>query len=153
MRRIASILILFALTACSVCKCPPVERRDSVRVEYRERVVHDTATVEVTKEVEKIVTRDTVSHLENSWASSDAMVSRGLLHHSLESKPRYIRIPVEVMVHDTLIIERSAKVVEVEVEKELTWWQKTRIGAFWWLLWAVVLLLVWTFRKRIFKIW
>lgn len=40
----------------------------------------------------------------------------------------------------------------VEVEKPLSWWRKWQIGAFWWLVGAVVLLLLWTFRKFIFKI-
>ena len=45
----------------------------------------------VEKEVEKIVTRDTVSHLENSWAKSDAVVSDGFLSHSLESIPQIVK--------------------------------------------------------------
>lgn len=40
----------------------------------------------------------------------------------------------------------------VEVEKPLSGWRKWQIGAFWWLCGAVVLLLLWTFRKFIFKI-
>ena len=40
----------------------------------------------------------------------------------------------------------------VEVEKSLSGWRKWQIGAFWWLCGAVVLLLLWTFRKFIFKI-
>ena len=40
----------------------------------------------------------------------------------------------------------------VEVEKPLSWWRKWQIGAFWWLCGAVALLLLWTFRKFIFKI-
>lgn len=48
---------------------------------------------------------------------------------------------------DSVSVER---VKEVKVEKPLSWWQKFRIGAFWWLLGAVVALLLWTFRKLIF---
>ncbi len=47
-------------------------------------------------------------------------------------------------VHDTTA-------VEVKVEKNLSWSQRTKIGAFPWLLLAVLGLLVWTFRKWIFK--
>ena len=147
-----SLIVLFlalALTSCGICK-PKVVYRDSIRVEYRDRIIHDTATFEVTKEVEKIVTRDTVSHLENSWAKSDALVSEGFLHHSLESIPQIIKVPYEVVVTDTLIVE---KITEPEyIEKPLTWWQRFRQGAFWWLLGGVVILLLWTFRKLIFKI-
>lgn len=48
---------------------------------------------------------------------------------------------------DSVAVER---IKEVKVEKPLSWWQKFRIGAFWWLLGSVVLLLLWTFRKLIF---
>jgi len=40
----------------------------------------------------------------------------------------------------------------VEVEKPLSGWRKWQICAFWWICGAVVLLLLWTFRKFIFKI-
>ena len=144
-------VMVIGFSECCVCKPQPVQK-DSVRIEYRDRVIYDTATVEVTKEVEKIVTRDTVSHLENTWASSDAMVSEGFLHHSLESKPRYIKVPVEVTVTDTLIIEHSATIIEKEVEKPLSWWQTTRIGAFWWLVGGIIISLVWIFRKPLLAI-
>lgn len=48
-------------------------------------------------------------------------------------------------VHDTTA-------VEVKVEKSLSWSQKAKIGAFPWLLLAVVGCLLWIFRKWIFKI-
>jgi len=49
------------------------------------------------------------------------------------------------------IVERhDTTAVQVKVEKPLSWSQKARIGAFPWLLLAVLALGVWTFRKRIF---
>ena len=48
-------------------------------------------------------------------------------------------------VHDTTS-------VEVKVEKPLTWAQKAKIGAFPWLLGAVVLALLWIFRKPLLKL-
>ena len=143
------LFIMSTVPSCCVCKkCPP--QKDSVRVEYRDRIIHDTTTFTVEKEIEKIVTRDTSSHLENSWAKSDALVSEGFLHHSLESVPQIIKVPYEVVVTDTLIIE---KLTEPQyVEKPLTWWQRFRQDAFWWLTGGIILLLLWTFRKLIFKI-
>jgi len=144
------------LVGCSVLFCtgcsPRIVEKVVTQIEYRDRVVHDTATVEIPVEVEKIVTKDTVSHLENTYAKSDAVVSEGFLHHSLESIPQYIKVPVEVHVTDTLYKEAQIIEKEVEVEKPLSWWQSFEIGAFWWLLGAVALLLLWTFRKWIFKI-
>ena len=50
---------------------------------------------------------------------------------------------------DSVFVERE-KIVEVE--KPLSVWRKWQIGAFWWLCGVVVLLLLWIFRKFIFKI-
>lgn len=50
---------------------------------------------------------------------------------------------------DSVAVERE-KIVQVE--KPLSAWRTFKIGAFWWLLGAVVLLLLWTFRKLIFKL-
>lgn len=141
-----AFLLVLCLASCS----PRVITKTETVIEYRDRIVTDTAVVEIPVEVEKIVTRDTTSHLENTYAKSDAMVSEGFLHHSLESIPQYIRVPVEVHVTDTLYKEAEIHTETVEVEKPLSWWQKFRMDAFWWLLGAVVLLLLWTFRKLIF---
>ena len=142
--------LVFLLVLCLASCSPRVITETETVIEYRDRIVTDTAVVEIPVEVEKIVTRDTTSHLENTYAKSDAMVSEGFLHHSLESIPQYIKVPVEVHVTDTLYKEAEIRTETVEVEKPLSWWQKFRMDAFWWLLGAVVLLLLWTFRKLIF---
>lgn len=144
------ILILALLLTLFVCCSPKIIKE--IEVVYRDRVVVDTAVVEIPVEVEKIVTRDTVSHLENTYAKSDASVSGGFLSHSLESIPQYIKVPVEVHVTDTLYKESQIIEKEVKVEKELNWWQKLRMNAFWWLLGGLALSLIWIFRKQIFKI-
>ena len=141
MGKVATLFITIVLLAsCGVCK-PRIEYRDSVRVEIRERIVHDTATFGIPVIVEKNVTRDTSSHLENPYAKSDAVVSEGFLWHSLESIPQTIKVPVEIPVHDTTYIEKAQETVYVTqyVEKELTWWQRFRLEAFWWLVLALVL--------------
>lgn len=59
------------------------------------------------------------------------------------------RVKIDTLVRvriDSVAVER---IKEVKVEKPLSWWQKFRMGAFWWLLGAVALLLLWTFRKKI----
>lgn len=140
---IAFYIILLILDGCS----PKIIERVETKIEYRDRIIHDTATFEVPVEVEKIVTRDTMSHLENNWAKSDAIVSEGFLRHSLESKPKIVQVPVEVHVRDTVWKEVSTGTEYVEVPADLSWWQKFRIGAFWWLFGAVIALLAWTFRK------
>lgn len=127
-RYLLSGLALLALS-CSPKILPT--QSDSVRVEYRDRIVtvHDTAVFEVPQIIERIVTRDTTSHLENDWASSDAVVSGGLLEHSLQTRPHVVRVPVEtfVEVHDTTIVERQAETIVVEKAKPLTKWQSFQL--------------------------
>ena len=136
MKRLALIALLVLAASCAVQKpqAPTVIVRDSVV--FRDRLVTDTAFVEIPTIIEKNITRDTASHLENTYAKSDAVVYGGFLAHSLETKPQTIKAPVTVTVHDTLIVQKEAEIQTqtVEVEKSLSWWQRLRIGAFWWLL-------------------
>ena len=111
---------------CSPRITPPAEIRDSVRVEIRERPVHDTAYVDVPLIKEVNVTRDTSSHLENEYAMSDASISNGTLRHSLETRPHKIAAPVIITVHDTLTVEKKAETIIKEVNV-LTKWQGFQI--------------------------
>ena len=104
----------------------------------------DTVFLEVPKIVEKIVTADTVSVLENDFARSAAEVSDGLLSHSLETKP--VKQPVEVQ---TMIVYRDSVVFKdvvvyetVEVEKELTGWQNFKMKMGGWFLGILIILIV-----------
>ena len=51
-------------------------------------------------------------------------------HHSLQTKP--VREPVKVerveVVRDSLVYRDRVQTVTVEVEKELTWWQRFRLS-------------------------
>lgn len=138
----AALGLILLLSACS----PKIIEKTITEIEYRDRVVHDTTEVKIPYEVEKIVTRDTVSHLENDYAKSDAEVSDGFLSHSLESKPQIIRAPVEVRVTDTIWKESEIKTEIQYIEKPLSWWKQTQIKGFWVLLGLVVLFLGWKFR-------
>lgn len=129
-------LYVIILASCAIQRPPVIQYRDSVRVEVRDHLIHDTVAVPVPVEAEKVVTRDTSSHLENSLASSDAVVSGGLLHHSLQTKPQTLHVPVAVPARDSIIYRdrEVVKEVPVEVERQLTFWQRFRIGAFYWIL-------------------
>lgn len=148
--------LVFVVGVATIHSCcpkhyPQIVYRDSVRVEVHERVVHDTVSFEVPVIIEKNVTRDTASHLENEWAQSDASLVDGFLEHTLETKGKTVYIPVTTIVRDTVTIEKEAveTIKEVKVEKPLSWSQRTKLGAFWWLLAACVALLINTFRKPI----
>ena len=149
--RKTAVLLLMLLASCSPKVYPPTSVTDSVRVEIREHIVHDSVFVEIPKIKEVNVTRDSSSHLENDYASSDASIVDGLLHHSLESRPQRIYVPYTVEVHDTTIVREHGEVVIKEVNK-LTWAQKVKLKVFWLLalatvMYAVTIFLI--FRKRL----
>ena len=151
------LLLLLALTAsaCSPRLYPTTttQTKDSVRVEYRERLVRDTAYIEVPREAERIITRDTTSHLENTYATSDASIQAGLLHHSLETKPQKLAAPVEVPIRDTIYIQMSSDVQKetiIEIRNELTKNQRRQIAGFWILLATAIAAAAWKIA-RLFK--
>ena len=127
----ASTLLLFTLclTACGVAR--PVLESDNTKVEVKvvEKILKDTAWVEIPVIVEKVATLDTASVLENKYAKSEASVSGGVLHHSLQTKP--VREPVSVesreIVRDSVVYRDRIQTRTVEVEKKLTGWQQAKM--------------------------
>jgi len=125
------LLIIFAASACStVRQLPTVTGSTKVEVRVVEKIVRDTAWIELPVIIEKRVTLDTTSVLENKYAKSEAQVSNGVLTHSLATKP--VREPVSVeykeIVRDSIVFRDRIQTRTVEVEKKLTWWQKTRMN-------------------------
>ena len=128
------ILVLFSALCVACATTRQAAPSENIHTETRIETVLQTDTVflEVPKIVERIVTKDTVSVLENDFARSAAEVSDGLLSHSLETKP--VKQPVEIQlktVYKDSVIFRDRVITEtVEVEKELTGWQtfKMRTG-------------------------
>lgn len=149
----ATIILLAAMMAIGCCPCrkasvPAV--RDSVRIEtqIRTEYVRDTVLVEVPVEEKVQTVRDTTSHLETTFAESDAAITPdGALYHTLRNKPQRHPAEVEtkVVYRDSIIYRDRIKTERVEVERELTWWQQTRLRGFWVLLAAVV----WLLRKPV----
>ena len=126
-----STLLIFTLllTACGVAR--PVLESDNTKVEVKvvEKIVKDTAWVELPVIIEKRATLDTISTIENKYAKSEALVSGGVLHHSLQTKP--VREPVEVqikeIVRDSIVYRDRIQTKTVEVEKKLTPWQQAKM--------------------------
>ena len=120
-------LVLFSAlcVACSVSRqAAPSEK---IITETRIETIYETDTVylEVPQIVEKIVTKDTVSVLENEFAKSAASVSDGLLAHSLETKPaqKPVEVQTKIVYRDSVIFKDVVVYETVEVEKELSRWQ------------------------------
>lgn len=124
------MLLLAVLTA----GCSP-RIVETVRTEYvyrdRERV--DTTWLKDSIYIREYVKGDTVRIVEYR----DHLVYQ------------YRMILDTVAVRDSVAVE---SIREVRVEKPLSWWQKFRIRAFWWLLGGVACAAVWIFRKPLLSI-
>ena len=127
MRRLFPILLLLLLCSCS----PKVYER----VVYK----HDTTFVNKVV-VDSVYKRDSVFIREKGdtvYIYKEKIRERYKLH----------RDTTYIAKHDTTFVEK-----EKLVEKPLTKWQQTRLDAFWELLIALVLALLWIFRKPILKL-
>ena len=144
MKNTSLILLSAVCVACATSRqAAPSEK---ILVETRIETVYKTDTVylEVPKIVEKIVTADTVSVLENEYAKSEASVSEGLLAHSLETKPvkQLVEVQTQVVYRDSVIVKDNVIVQTVEVEKELTGWQSFKMTMGGWMLGLIIFMIV-----------
>ena len=144
MKNTSLILLSAVCVACATSRqATPSEK---ILVETRIETVYKTDTVylEVPKIVEKIVTADTVSVLENEYAKSEASVSEGLLAHSLETKPvkQPIEVQTQVVYRDSVIVKDNVIVQTVEVEKPLTGWQSFKMAMGGWMLGIIIFMIV-----------
>lgn len=157
-RFILIIISLIGLTCCSPCKHLTTGEQqasaDSVRIEYRERIilVPDTVIITIPAQTAERTTLDSISHLENDFAESDARInSDGSLFHSLNSKPQEMEVPTQKQIEqrDSIVyrdrwLQRTITRT-VTVKQDLSWWQKTQIYGFW----GVILLMAFLHRKKI----
>lgn len=147
------------LTSCGSSRhaATSIETHDSTKVEVRtERIEHiDTIYIELPRQVERIVTQDTTSRLENDYAVSEARVEAGMLHHTLETKAAKIPVPVKSTIEkkDSVMTTSKAEIEKekVYIEKELTAWQRFRLRGFWILAAIVGGYIVWKFRRPLFR--
>lgn len=126
-----ALAFVFSLAAVMAISCSPriIERvsiqRDTLYQERRDSVVvHDRDSIFIREK------GDTIYQYIERWRYRDRVV-----HDTI------VRTKV-----DSVAVEREKM---VKVEKPLSWWQRVKLGLFWWLAGAVAGLLAWTFRKRI----
>ena len=144
MKNTSLILLSAVCVACATSRqAAPSEK---ILVETRIETVYKTDTVylEVPKIVEKIVTADTVSVLENEYAKSEASVSEGLLAHSLETKPvkQPVEVQTQVVYRDSVIVKDNVIVQTVEIEKPLSGWQSFKMAMGGWMLGLIIFMTV-----------
>lgn len=132
--------LLMAVSGCRTVREGTDERRDSadsVRIEYREKVVEVpvTVTVYIPEERKERETGDTASHLATRFAESWARLrwrdGRPTLYHSLENIPQAIEKNDSVAVTEKeRTVWRTRRVTYTKTvvrEKQLTRWQRMKI--------------------------
>lgn len=121
-----------------------VHIKDSIR--FRDSLV----LVPVPEGADKSKLPDTdTSFLKTSMAESEAFVKDGVLHHSLRNRseaviPIRITIPERIRTEEKGLTRYLKQVERIEVEKELSRWQRFLQGLGWTALIAVAL---WVARK------
>lgn len=127
-----SILAVFVALAALLPGCSP-------KIVERVSYVHDTTNV---------VRIDSVRYYQRD---SIFVREKGDTIFQYVERIRYrdrFRIDTLVQMREV----RDTAFVERKIEKPLSWWQKARIGAFWWLCGALVLALLWIFRKPLLSL-
>ena len=125
-------IMAFMVASCGSAKVVQDYQKDSVVTVIKDTTIYRDSIIYVKIEAEKdsAVLPDTdTSMLSTRFAESEAYVSNGQLHHSLRNKSEAL-IPIETKIPITIHFEskatiRDKRIVEVvEVEKQLSLWQK-----------------------------
>lgn len=167
------VAIIIGLCVCALfgsCKSQKnivkeYKENDSVRVEVHTNtiIVPDTVYVDIPAQTAERTTSDRTSHLENDYATSDARINEdGTLFHMLSTKPQKKPIEVDKKIEqrDSIVyVEKSVNDTGqqiVEVERNLSWWEQTRIYGFYLLLIVIVAIYrkpIWSLLKKfVFRI-
>ena len=152
-------IVAILLAGCSPCKHlaeTQEQMQDTTHTEVVTKTyfVTDTVRVEIPAQTAERTTADSVSQLENDYATSEARINPdGTLYHDLKTKPQDIPKEVQTPVQrkDSVVYRYKYRdvVKTVEAERELTWWQKTQMYGFWVAIAALVVCLCIANRQRI----
>ena len=146
-----AVALCAAIAGCCPARHLTTSTSDTTRVEVREvvRLVKDTVEVEVPVEVATAIVPES-SHLETSYATSDAVITaEGLLHHTLSNKAgtRPIVVRKEIIVRDSVVYRTQIDRQVVEVERNFTKFERFQMTAFWVLSVLLLAALIFKFRE------
>lgn len=125
-------IIAFMVASCGPAKVVQDYQKDSVVTVIKDTTIFRDSIIYVKVEAEQQIAAlpDTdTSYLATRYAESEAYVSKGQLHHSLRNKSEAL-IPIETKIPITIHFESRSSIkgryaVEVvEVEKQLSRWQR-----------------------------
>lgn len=151
------LLLTFIIGGCASSRrlSENVHQQDSVQIKIETRIeyVPDTVYIEIPAQTAERETADSTSHLENDYATSDARINPdGTLFHNLKTKPQKKPVEFEKPVeHKDSIVYKTktvTKAIPVKVPHELTWWEKTQIYGFWFILFILMIV----YRKKFFSL-
>ena len=129
---LGSLMLLAAMASATSCSPRIIEN-----ISYQ----RDTTYVQQVK-VDSVYRRDSVFIREKG----DTVI---IYKERIRDRYVFRHDTLRLVKVDSVVVER---VKEVKVEKPLSAWKTAKIAAFWWLVAAVLLLLLWTFRKPILKL-
>ena len=134
MKNFNLFISLLLFVACGQMAQVTSSKNTDTEVRIERMVEYDTVFVSIPEISEKTMTADTASVLENKFSKSSAVISSGILSHSLQTKP--VKLPVEVKTEtvykDSLVYVDRIIREDVYIEKPLTGWQsaKMKIGGY-----------------------
>lgn len=152
----ATATLLSLVVSCATPKVV-LDQRDSTVIHIKDsiRFRDSLVLVPVPQGADKAKLPDTdPSFLQTSVAESEAFVKDGVLHHSLRNRseaviPIRITIPERIRTEEKGLTRYLKQVERIEVEKELSRWQRFLQGLGWTALIAIVLWIINKVRKFI----
>lgn len=130
-------MLFFLLLSCSCSRKLLPSSTNTTIVDHNttvtERIVWQSKIITLPVEHTQQVTFEDSSHLETSLAISDARImADGRLFHSLKNKTNFLQDSIPSLEKETVVTKDSIitveKIVKVEVEQELSKWQKILIS-------------------------
>lgn len=155
MNRIMAMAAILTVASCAAPRQVVEQQKDSVVIHIRDSVMlrDSVVLVPVPEGSDKARLQNTdTSYLHTRVAESTAYVKDGELHHTLRNRSEAL-IPIRVTIPERCRTEekgltRYLKTVErVEVEKELSRWQRFLQGLGWAVLIAGAIWLAWKLSK------
>lgn len=145
---------IVAMVSCGPARVVQDYQKDSVVTIIKDTTIFRDSIIYVKVEAQKesaIIPDTDTSRLSTRYAESEAYVKNGQLHHSLRNRSEAL-IPIETKIPITIHFESKSSISDkravevVEVEKQLSKWQRFIQALGYGLLIAVIL---WIARKLI----